>query len=95
MSPAPSSEIGNRSIENDKNRSTYLEVKPFPSPVDLNVAFRIKGTDAGGRALEVASVDVRNLFSLRSWMSFIRELSVLLRIRNLFFDGDKRVKITV
>ena len=34
-----------------------LEVKPFPSPVDLNVAFRVKRADAGGRALEVTSVD--------------------------------------
>ena len=34
-----------------------LEVKPFPSPVDLNVAFRVKCADEGCRALKVASVD--------------------------------------
>ena len=51
--------------------STYLEVKPFPSPVDLNVAFRIKGTDAGCRALEVASVDGGSEFV------FVAELDVV------------------
>ena len=48
-----------------------LEVKPFPSPVDLNVAFRIKGTDAGCRALEVTSVDGG------SELIFVAELDVV------------------
>ena len=48
-----------------------LEVKPFPSPVDLNVAFRIKGTDAGCRALKVASVDGG------SELIFVAELDVV------------------
>ena len=34
-----------------------LKIEPFPGPVDLNVAFRVKRADTGGRALEVASVD--------------------------------------
>ena len=51
--------------------STYLEVKPFPSPVDLNVAFRVKCTDAGGRALEVTSVDGG------SELIFVAELDVV------------------
>ena len=35
----------------------FLKIEPFPGPVDLDVAFRVKRADAGGRALEVASVD--------------------------------------
>ena len=35
----------------------FLKVEPFPGPIDLNVAFWVQCTDAGGRALEVASVD--------------------------------------
>lgn len=34
-----------------------LKIEPFPGPVNLDVAFRVKRADAGGRALEVASVD--------------------------------------
>lgn len=34
-----------------------LEVEPFPRPVDLDVAFRVKRADEGRCALEVASVD--------------------------------------
>ena len=34
-----------------------LEVEPFPRPVDLNIAFRVKRADEGRCALEVASVD--------------------------------------
>ena len=37
--------------------SIFLKIEPFPGPVDLNVAFRVKRADAGGRPLEVASVD--------------------------------------
>ena len=48
-----------------------LEVEPFPSPVDLNVAFWVKCTDAGGRALEVASVDGGSEFV------FVAELDVV------------------
>ncbi len=34
-----------------------LKIEPFPGPIDLNVAFWVKCADAGGRALEIASVD--------------------------------------
>ena len=34
-----------------------LKIEPFPGPVDLNIAFWVKCADAGGRPLEVASVD--------------------------------------
>ena len=39
-----------------------LKVEPFPGPIDLDVAFRVQCTDAGGRTLEVASVDRRSEF---------------------------------
>ena len=51
--------------------STYLEVKPFPSPVDLNVAFRVKRADAGGRALKGASVDWRSEFVFGAELDFV------------------------
>ena len=40
----------------------FLKVEPFPGPIDLNIAFWVQCTDAGGRALEVASVDGRSEF---------------------------------
>ena len=48
-----------------------LKVKPFPRPIDLNVAFWVKRADAGGRALEVTSVDGRSEFV------FVAELDVV------------------
>ena len=48
-----------------------LKVEPFPRPIDLNVAFRVQCTDAGGRALEVASVDWGSEFV------FVAELDVV------------------
>ena len=35
----------------------FLKIEPFPGPVDLNVAFRVKRADTGNCPLEVASVD--------------------------------------
>ena len=49
----------------------FLKIEPFPGPVDLNVAFRVKRADAGGRALEVASVDGSSEFV------FVAELDVV------------------
>ena len=51
--------------------STYLEVKPFPSPVDLDVVFRVKRADEGGRALKVASVDWRSEFVFGAELDFV------------------------
>ena len=48
-----------------------LEVKPFPSPVDLNVAFRVKRADKGGRALKGASVDWRSEFVFGAELDFV------------------------
>ena len=48
-----------------------LEVKPFPSPVDLDIAFRVKCADKGGRALEVASVDWRSEFVFGAELDFV------------------------
>ena len=48
-----------------------LEIKPFPRPVDLNGAFRVKCADEGCRALEVASVDGSSEFVFVSELDFI------------------------
>ena len=48
-----------------------LEVEPFPGPVDLDVAFRVKRADEGCRALEVASVDGGSEFVFVSELDFI------------------------
>ena len=50
---------------------TYLEVKPFPRPVDLDVSFRVQCTDEGCRALEVASVDWRSEFVFGAELDFV------------------------
>ena len=54
-----------------RKTSTYLEVKPFPSPVDLNVVFRVKRADKGGRALEGASVDGGSEFVFGAESDFV------------------------
>ena len=48
-----------------------LEVEPFPRPVDLNVAFRVKRADEGGRVLEVATVDGGSEFVFVSELDFV------------------------
>ena len=53
-----------------------LEVKPFPSPVDLNVAFRVKRADKGGRALKVASVDWRSEFVFGAELDVVHKRTV-------------------
>ena len=48
-----------------------LEVEPFPGPVDLDVAFRVKRADEGRCALEVASVDGGSEFVFVSEFDFV------------------------
>lgn len=48
-----------------------LEVEPVPRPIDLDVAFRVKCADEGGRAVEVAPVDWRSEFV------FVAELDIV------------------
>lgn len=48
-----------------------LKIEPFPGPVDLDVAFGVKRADAGGRALEVASVDGSAEFVFVSEFDFV------------------------
>ena len=48
-----------------------LKIEPFPCPIDLNVAFRVKRTDEGGRALEVASVYGGSEFVFVSELDFV------------------------
>ena len=50
-----------------------LEVEPFPSPVDLNVAFWVKRADEGGRVLEVASVDGGSEFVFVSELDLVHQ----------------------
>ena len=53
-----------------------LEVEPFPRPVDLNIAFRVKRADESRCALEVASVDGRSEFVFVSEFDFVHFLVV-------------------
>ena len=48
-----------------------LEVEPFPGPVDLDIALRVKRADKGCRALEVASVDGGSEFVFVSELDFM------------------------
>ena len=65
-----------------------LEVKPFPRPVDLNVAFRIKRADKGCRALEVAPMDGGAKFVFVSELDFVHRIVVSkARLENLA-SGD-------
>ena len=52
-----------------------LKIEPFPGPVDLNVAFGVKRADAGGRALEVASVNGSAEFVFVSELDVVHFLS--------------------
>ena len=48
-----------------------LEVEPFPRPIDLDVTFRVKRADEGGRVLEVATVDGGSEFVFVSELDFV------------------------
>ena len=53
-----------------------LKVEPFPGPIDLDVAFWVQCTDAGGRALEVTSVDWGAKFVFVAELDFVHASSV-------------------
>ena len=48
-----------------------LEVKPFPGPIDLDVAFGVKRANEGCRALEVASVNGGSEFIFVAEFDFV------------------------